>query len=100
MYGSIGIFKVTPGNEAAAVEKFDSWWRDRSPKVKGSIAGVVHRNDANPSEIILSVVFESKAAYEANANDPAQDAWYQGLRALLSADPRWMDGEVMSEHHR
>ncbi len=37
--------------------------------------------------------FESKAAYVANADDPAQDAWYRQLRTLLRADPQWEDAE-------
>jgi quinol monooxygenase YgiN len=99
MYGTIGIFKIQPGSEEAAANYFNSWWTDRAPNVNGAISGSLHRNDANPSEFILSVVFASKEAYEANAASPEQDTWYQGLRALLSADPRWMDGEVLGENH-
>ena len=43
---------------------------------------------------MMVAVFESKETYEANANDPAQDAWYRKFRALLTADPEWNDGEV------
>ena len=99
MYGTIGIFKIQPGSEEAATAHLNSWWRDRAPSVKGAIAGSLHRNGANPSEFILSVVFESKEAYEANAADPAQDQWYQSLRSLLAADPRWMDGDVLGCNH-
>ena len=99
MYGTIGIFKIQPGSEDAAIDYSNSWWRDRAPKVKGAVAGSLHRNGSNPSEFILSVVFESKEAYEANAADPEQDKWYQGLRALLAADPRWMDGDVLGCNH-
>ena len=99
MYGTIGIFKIQPGSESAAVDYFNNWWRDRAPNVDGAIAGSIHRNAANPSELILSAVFESKEAYEANATSPEQDKWYQGLRALLAADPRWMDGDVLGCNH-
>ncbi len=99
MYGTIGIFKIQPGSEETAASYFNSWWSDRAPKVKGAVAGSIHRNGANPSELILSVIFDSKASYEANAADPEQDRWYQGLRALLSADPRWMDGDVLGCNH-
>jgi quinol monooxygenase YgiN len=99
MFGTIGIFKIQPGNEEAAAAHLNSWWSERGPKVKGAIAGSLHRNAANPSEFILSVVFESKEAYEANAADPEQDRWYQSLRGLLAADPRWMDGDVLGCHH-
>src|SRR4051812_16666553 len=99
MYGTIGIFKVQPGSEDAAAAHFNNWWTERAPKVKGAISGSVHRNGGNPSEFILSVVFDSKESYDANAADPEQDKWYQSLRALLSADPRWMDGDVVANNH-
>ena len=99
MYGTIGIFKINSGSEAAATDHFNSWWRDRAPKVKGAVAGSIHVNAANPSEFILSVVFDSKESYDANASDPEQDRWYQALRSYLSADPRWMDGDVLGCNH-
>ena len=99
MYGTIGIFKIQPGQEEAAATCFNSWWADRAPKVDGALGGSLHRNGANPSEFILSVVFDTKEAYEANASSPEQDRWYQGLRALLAGDPRWMDGEVLGHNH-
>jgi quinol monooxygenase YgiN len=100
MYGTIGIFRVNPGSEAAAVSHMNSWWKERSPKVKGAIASTLHQNSANPSELIVSVVFENKESYEANAADPEQDRWFQQLRAMLSADPRWIDGDVLSDNHK
>jgi hypothetical protein len=44
-------------------------------------------------------VFDSEANYRANASDPEQDKWYQELRAMLDADPRWMDGDVLACKH-
>ena len=39
------------------------------------------------------VVFESKDAYLALANDPEQDKWYQAKVApMLDGDPQWIDG--------
>ena len=99
MYGTIGIFKVQSGQEEAAAAYFNSWWADRAPNVEGARGGSLHRNGVNPSEFILSVVFDSKEAYEANASSPEQDRWFQGLRALLAGDPRWMDGEVLGHNH-
>jgi hypothetical protein len=40
-------------------------------------------------------VFETKAAYIANAGSPEQDARYQQLRALHVADAEWHDGEIL-----
>ncbi|HLF70683.1 MAG TPA: hypothetical protein VI759_00815 [Dehalococcoidia bacterium] len=99
MYGTIAIMKVKPGSEQALNSMFDTWWTQRAPLARGAIASSVHRNESNPGEFIISVVFDSKANYEANANDPAQDKWYQELRAMLDADPRWLDGEVLACKH-
>ena len=41
-------------------------------------------------------VFEDKASYEVNADDPGQDKWYRELRANLEADPEWQDGEYVA----
>jgi hypothetical protein len=41
-------------------------------------------------------VFKDKATYDANADDPAQDRWFQSLRALLEADLEWEDGEYVA----
>jgi quinol monooxygenase YgiN len=99
VYGTIAIMKVKPENRAKLNAWFDRWWAERRPRVKGAIASSVHVNDSNPDEVIVSVVFESKEAYQANASDPEQDKWYREMRAILEADPRWMDGEVLSCKH-
>ncbi|MCX2726790.1 hypothetical protein OO015_04680 [Thermomicrobium sp. 4228-Ro] len=39
--------------------------------------------------------FDDRESYRRNADDPEQDRWYRALRALLSEDPYWEDGEVM-----
>ncbi len=99
MYGTVAILKVKPGQEQALLATLDKWWNERRAKVSGAIASTLHRNEANPSEVIMSVVFDNQENYRANISDPEQDAWYQELRALLDADPRWMDGEVLGHKH-
>ena len=64
--------------------------------IPGMVADYVYRRDAASDEYYLAVVFESKAAYVANANSPEQDVRYRRLRALLIADPEWHDGEVLN----
>ena len=46
----------------------------------------------------MAVVFQSRAEYEANANDPAQGAWYENLLTPLEDEPRWSDGDVLVSH--
>ncbi len=99
MFGTVAIIKPKAGQEQAFVEKLNAWWDGRRLQIKGAIASTIHRNAANPSELIMSVVFDSEENYRANASDPAQDKWYQEVRALLQEDPRWMDGDVLSCKH-
>lgn len=99
MYGTVAFAKPKAGQEQALVDMLDKWWNERAPTTRGAIASTIHRNESTPGEIIISVVFESKEAYVANAENPEQDKWYQELRALLDADPRWLDGEVLACKH-
>lgn len=61
----------------------------------GQIARYVYRMDANPQEYMLVAVFESRAAYQANATSPEQHERFMELRALLTADPEWHDGDIV-----
>ena len=70
MYGSIFRMKPRQGQEESVAEEFERWERDRKPKVKGAIAGLVMRPDRRPGELIGVAVFEDKASYRANADDP------------------------------
>jgi quinol monooxygenase YgiN len=51
--------------------------------------------DANPNELYLVAVFESKEAYESNANSPEQDARFREMMEMLAAEPEWHDGEII-----
>jgi hypothetical protein len=51
--------------------------------------------DADANEFYVAVVFSSKEAYVANANSPEQNARFQAMRALLTSDPEWHDGEIV-----
>jgi hypothetical protein len=99
MYGTVALMKPKQGREQALKAWMDRWWTERRPKVKGAISSTIHRNESNPAELIVAVVFETKEDYEKNAEDPEQDKWYQEMRALLESDPRWMDGEVIGAYH-
>ena len=95
MYGTVARLKVKPGMEDAVATFGESWRTGRRQHVKGVIGGYLYRLDADPHTIIMSVVFEDKASYHANAQDPAQDAEYRRLRALLTEGPIWEDGEII-----
>ena len=95
MYGTVATMKAKPGSEAALKELMDRWWQERAPKTKGPVSSLVFRTDRDANEYIVVAVFDSKANYVANADDPEQDKWYRDLRSLLNADPDWHDGEIV-----
>ena len=95
MFGTIFTMKPKSGQEAAVVELFKRWDRERRPKIKGAVAGHLYRNEQNPAELMAAVVFDSRANYFANASDPEQDQWYRDLVGVLEAEPRFIDGEVL-----
>jgi quinol monooxygenase YgiN len=100
MFGTIAIATPKPGQEAAVVEHFNQWWKNRAPSVPGPLLGTVYRKSDNASELMVTVVFSSRAAYDANAADPAQDAWYRKLVEMLEGEPEWIDGDVLACHSR
>ena len=42
----------------------------------------------------LFAVFEDRASYDKNADDPAQNEDYKEYRALMEDEPEWHDGEI------
>lgn len=100
MFGTTAVAKPRPGQEAAVVAHFNQWWKERAPLVRGALLGTLCRNASNPAELIMTVVFASKALYEENANDPVQDTWHRELLTLLEEEPNWIDGDVLGVHSR
>ena len=88
--------KVNPGQEQRVAEVFKDWERERKPRVKGAEAGFLLKPDKKSGELIGVAVFQDKASFMANADDPEQDRWYRKLRELLQTDPEWEDGEYLA----
>jgi quinol monooxygenase YgiN len=97
MYGTVAFMRVKPGSEEALMAQTRSF---RDLNVPGHVGECVYRMDSDPNLFVVAVIFESKEAYLANAQDPAQDARYQEMRALLAADPEWHDGEIIDTFMR
>jgi quinol monooxygenase YgiN len=95
MFGSVFHLRPKPGHEQQLLEEFKRWDTERRPKVQGSATTLVFRTVNGSGELIGIAVFESREAYERNAQDPEQDRWYQELRSHLEADPVWEDGDVL-----
>ncbi len=63
--------------------------------VPGYVNGyVLYENDSDTAWIFA--VFEDRASYDKNADDPAQHERYLEYRALLEDEPEWHDGEITS----
>ena len=92
MYGTIFRMRVKPGQEQGVVDLFKDWETERKPSVKGAVGGFLFKPDDTSDELIGIAVFQDRASYSANADDPEQDRWYRRLRELLTADPAWEDG--------
>lgn len=92
MYGTVARLKVKPGAMAemqAVTKEYENL------NIPGQQKTYVFQMDADPDEAYLVAIFDSKDAYVANANDPAQHERYAKMRNLLTADPEWHDGEVV-----
>lgn len=88
MYGTIARMQALPG----ALEAIQSM---EARRPAGFIASYVYQMDADENELWMVVLFESKAAYDANAASAEQNAEYWSVRNLLSQDPEWHDGRVV-----
>ena len=56
--------------------------------------------DAELNVYYLTVLFDSRESYRANAESPEQDVRYREMRALLESEPEWHDGQVIHEAMR
>jgi hypothetical protein len=92
MYGTCAKMRVKAENvEALQKVMADQMSGDPIPGYQRSY--VLTENDSE--DFWLFVIFDDRASYDKNANDPAQHERYTAMRALLEADPEWHDGTVM-----
>jgi quinol monooxygenase YgiN len=92
MYGTVATFNV----QAGKVEDLERLVREEGERIPGLVFEYTYRTDADPNTLIIVVGFESKDAYWANAKSPEQHKRYEQYRALLTKDPEWHDGEIIS----
>ena len=90
MYGTIARFEAKPGTERQLLDEL-------TVKIPGLVTIYVYQMDANPNTYYATVMFESKAAYRANANSPEQHTRYTAMLKLLAGEPEWHDGEIVQE---
>ncbi len=90
MYGTIARIKIDPSKLQELIDL-----GQRMGTTPGQIARYVYQMDADPGEMFLVAVFESKEAYWANAQSPEQNQRFMELRAMLLEDPEWHDGDIV-----
>ncbi|HLY31246.1 MAG TPA: antibiotic biosynthesis monooxygenase family protein [Ktedonobacterales bacterium] len=93
MYGTVARMRVRPGAHDQLLQQLRDF---EAIHVPGFVATYVYQTDADPNDYYMAVLFETKAAYDANAESAEQNARYQQMRALLESDPEWHDGVVVS----
>jgi quinol monooxygenase YgiN len=93
MFGTIAHCTVKPGQDAAFLQVGEEWTRERG-SATGQVAECVFKLRDRPGEYMVVGIFANEQAYDSNAADPETDHWYQKMRATLTDDPQWHDGEV------
>jgi heme-degrading monooxygenase HmoA len=92
MYGTIARFILKPGTA-------DEFGRvalaHEDARIPGHVDTRVYHSDTNPDECWVAVTFESKEAYDANANSAEQHQRYLELAQFFARDPEWHDGEIV-----
>ena len=91
MYGTIAKMRVKPGHTDAIMQAM----KDEPTDIRGYIGFQLYRSDEDANVFWMSVQFQDKESYQANADDPRQDELYQKLVEHLEAPPEWHDGEIV-----
>ena len=92
MYGTVARMRMKPGSEDALRRMNEEY---ETLDVPGYVGMTVYRMDNDPHELYMTVTFEDRETYQANAQSPEQDARYRKLLELLEGEPEWHDGEVL-----
>ncbi|MDA0987999.1 MAG: hypothetical protein O2783_02440 [Chloroflexi bacterium] len=94
MYGTVAHIRVKEGHGDGIKQLLREWNAERAPKVKGAMPGYLFQLDKDPQDWIMIAMFQDKASYVANAEDPDQDRWFKRLMEHLEGEPQWNDGEA------
>ena len=92
VYGTVARMRLKPGSEERLREMMQAY---EDLDVPGYVGMTVYRMDIDPAEMYMSVLFDDRATYLANAQSPEQDARYREMLELLEGEPEWHDGEVV-----
>lgn len=91
MYGTVAKTRVKPENREKLREVLARQMDGGAPA--GYItAYTLFENDSDTAWMFA--VFEDRASYEKNADDPKQNDMYVEYRALMEEEPDWHDGAI------
>jgi quinol monooxygenase YgiN len=93
MYGTVAQMRVKAGHQDDLIKLIGEWNAERAPKISGAVSGYMVRLDSDPQDMMMIGIFESKESFQANANDPVQDQWFQRIMEHLESETKWHDGE-------
>ena len=96
MYGSIARMVVKPG-ELDSLAEMMNMEGGHSPS--GGVSLSVFQMDADPNEVWVVAISESREDYRAYSESPKSHELYLKMRESLQADPQWHDGEVIRHEH-
>ena len=94
MYGAVARLQVKSGMH----EAFVAWVNDSARAnrvVPGRLKSFIYQLDADPNTLMLTVLFESREAYQRNAASPEQAAEFEKMMAFLATEPEWHDGQAL-----
>jgi heme-degrading monooxygenase HmoA len=94
MYGPIAKLKLKPG----MLDRVREMANDED-RPEGSVALSVFQMDADPNEIWMVAISESREAYRAFSESPESHEQYLKMRDWLETDPEWHDGEIIRYEH-
>lgn len=97
MYGTVAHVQVQPGKEQEFIAIGEEWTRARG-EATGQVADYIFKLDGQTGAYCVIGIFRDRESYRANAADPETDRWFRRMRATLTADPEWHDGEVVQTH--
>jgi quinol monooxygenase YgiN len=90
MFGTVGHVHFDPTNR----EELEKLLQDDAYlSVDGYRWAQLLFDENDPGHAVIVAVFEDRETYFRNADAPAQDERYRRMRAYLSEDPTWTDGE-------
>lgn len=94
MFGTVARLKVRPGMRTVMLA-WATYSEIAQQEAPGIVETVIFQTDANSQEVFMAVVFESREAYQRNAESADQHEQYVRMLEFLVSPPEWHDGEVL-----